>query len=424
MSQKDLRRYDIIKEAIDSTLNSSEAAERLCVSARQVRRLKKRVKQQGARGVIHKNRGRTGNRRIPEAERKNIISLLHARYPDFGPTFASEKLEKEQGIIRDPKTIRQIMIDEGLWKPRTQKGKTNEHRQWRQPRSRYGEMVQFDGSYEYWFEDRAERCCLLLAIDDATGKVIHATFDTDEGVFPVFSFWKEYIERNGRPESIYLDKFSTYKMNRKFAQDNHDLKTQFQRAMEELKIDPITAHSPQAKGRVERVFETWQDRLIKEMRLQDISTKDAANQFLAQTYIGQHNEQFGKEPRKQGNRHTQLTKTEQKRLSSTLSRHTERTVNNDFTVSFNNTWYQITKDQPITVHKKEKITVEEWLDGTIHIRLRGRYLNYDILPDWAKRATGRKKQAEKTWVISTNTTNLGQAIGELSRQIVKERPHH
>lgn len=194
--------------------------------------------------------------------------------------------------------------------------------------------------------------------------------------------------------------------------------------MEELKIDPISAHSPQAKGRVERLFHTLQDRLIKEFRLQNISDQATANQFLQKTFIKQFNTKFAKEPRRIGNRHIQLTPTEKTKLPHILSRQEERCVQNDYTISFNNQWFQIIKDQPVTIQKRDKVLMEKHLDQSIHIRLRGKYLNYELLPDWAKRAPGRKKQAKKIWFIPANNPNLGQAIGQLSRQIVKEHVHH
>jgi len=208
---------------------------------------------------------------LPAKEQERIKMLLHERYADFKPTFASEKLRENHYLDHDPKTIRQIMINEGLWQPK-RKEKISVHRAWRERRSHYGEMIQFDGSYEHWLEDRAGtgELCLLAAIDDATGKIVAARFAEHEGVFPVFGFWQEYLFLRGKPMAIYTDKFSTYKMNQKQAMENHDQKTQFQRATSELQIEAIFAESPQAKGRVERLFGVLQDRLIKELRLAKI----------------------------------------------------------------------------------------------------------------------------------------------------------
>lgn len=399
MSKKELDRHGIIKNLIEKKINGTEAAKLLKLSIRQVRRLKASFKKHGAQGLIHGNRGKISNRKIKNKERKKIVNFIRNHYYDFGPTFATEKLKETHDIVKDPKTIRQIMIDEKLWKPK-QKNKKQKHRQWRQRKSCYGEMEQFDGSYEYWFEDRADKCCLLSSIDDASGKITKAKFDTDEGVFPVFGFWKEYIEANGKPRSIYLDKFSTYKMNQEVAQNNHDTLTQFQRAMDELQIEPITAHSPEAKGRVERLFGTLQDRLIKELRLANISNITEANKFLEQIFIPKFNQRFSVETINKTNLHGKTTAKEIKKLDSIFSKQTVRIVHNDFTVSFKKQWLQLTENQIITVRKKDKVIMEERLDSSIHIRLRGKYLNYRKLPDRQKKLIKK----EQPWVLAAGQT--------------------
>lgn len=400
MSHQEIKRYDIIKKLINKDLNGSAAAELLGLSVRQVRRLKVKVKQKGAAGLVHANRGKLSNRKIPEGERQKIVKLISRHYSDFKPGFAAEKLKERHHIVRDPKTIRQIMIDEGLWKPKVKK--KNVHRSWRQRKASFGEMLQFDGSYEHWLEDRngTGEICLLAAIDDATGIVTKAKFDTDEGVFPVFGFWQEYINANGKPYAIYVDKFSTYKMNQKVAVENHDTKTQFERAMSELNIEPIIAHSSQAKGRVERLFHTLQDRLIKELRLANISTVATANEFLEKTFLPEFNARFSVEPRTKINLHQKLNQTEIKKLDSVFSRQYSRTVRSDWTVSFNKQWHQLTKQQPVTVCKNDVIRVEQRLDGTVHFRLRGKYLNYELLPERAQKLNQNSKNIP--WVIPAN----------------------
>ena len=305
MSKKEVNRYDIIKRLLRKEINGSEASQMLAVTARHIRRLKRRVKESGAKGLIHHARGAKGNRAMPESERSRIASLLHKRYADFKPTFASEKLDELHNIQRDPKTIRSIMTAEGLWKPKQRRAK-DEHRQWRERKACFGEMEQFDGSYEHWFEDRGPEFCLLASMDDATGTITRAQFDHDEGVIPVFDFWKGYIEDHGKPHSIYLDKLSTYKQSDDIAKQNHDALCQFERAMTDLGIKAIPANSPQAKGRIERLFGTLQDRLIKELRLAGISDIEQANIFLAKTFIPKFNKQFGIAPRKNANLHTKL----------------------------------------------------------------------------------------------------------------------
>lgn len=403
MSQREMDRSDIIGRVIRREMKGVDAAKLLRLSTRQVKRLKALVKKHGVRGLVHKGRGKPGNRRMPKEAREQIAQLLHEHYTDFKPTHASEKLRDVHHIVHDPKTIRAILIDEGLWKPRRGKGQ-REHRAWRARKDRYGQMQQFDGSYHNWFEDRdgIGEACLLLSIDDATGRVTQARFANNEGVLSVFAFWRDYILAHGKPRTIYLDKFSTYKMNQKVAVENHETRTQFQRAMQTLHIEDISAHSPEAKGRVERVFETWQDRLVKEMRLAGINTWEEGNRFLEETFIPWFNERYRVEAREPGDLHQTLTLREKNRLDSVFSRHTTRTVNNDFTISFDKTWYQLTKGQPATVCKKDKVTMEERLDGSIHIRLHGKSLNYEILP-----ARLIRPSQTVPWVLQATTKQPG-----------------
>lgn len=392
MSLKELDRNNIINRLLRKEINGTKAANLLKLSVRQTKRLKARVKREGPKGLIHGNRGRPSHNQTPLAEKEKITRLLHKHYYDFKPGFATEKLQEDHRISRDPKTIRQIMIDEKLWQPKTKKEK-REYRSWRERRSAYGEMIQFDGSYEYWFEGRGKSCCLLAGIDDATGKITKAKFAIHEGVFPVFDFWQEYLQTHGKPRAIYLDKFSTYNQNQAVAKENPDTLTQFQRAMEELHIEVIPANSPQAKGRVERLFETLQDRFIKELRLQKISSIDQANEFLEKIFIPKFNQRFSVKPRINSNLHDPLTAKEQKTLASIFSRQTKRTVQNDFTFSFKNQWYQLTENQTATVCKKDKIIVEERLDSTIWVRIRSKCLNYKLLP------MRPKKEKQSAWVL-------------------------
>lgn len=416
MSQKEIDRYGMIQKVIRKEIKGVEAAKLLSLSSRQIKRLKARILRLGAKGLVHGNRGRSGNRRMPEKEKNKIVIFIRRHYADFGPTLASEKLRERHGIQRNPKTIRKIMIDEKLWKPRKRKV-GSKHRAWRPRKASFGEMQQFDGSYHDWFEGRLRdeegnviKACLLASIDDATGRVTKAVFASHEGVFPVFGFWKGYLLSNGKPRLIYLDKFSTYRMNHQTARENTETLTQCERAMRDLGIELITAHSPQAKGRVERLFGTLQDRLIKELRLEGISTIHEADKFLEEVFIPKFNKQFSVEPVSGANLHRPLTKAEQKRLDSIFSRQSERTVQNDFTLSFKNQWYQLTEGQPVTVCKKDKVTVEERLDGSVHVRLKGKYLGYEILPERPKKIT-----RNRPWVLAKTS---------LERRPYRPAPNH
>ncbi|MEE9389889.1 MAG: ISNCY family transposase [Candidatus Aminicenantaceae bacterium] len=337
---------------IDGHITEEEARLQIGLkSVRHIRRIKKRVQEEGATGLLHKSIGTTGNRKLSEEKKKKIISLIQEHYADFKPTFASEKLKEYHDISISHESLRQIMIHQGFWKPKTRKGKGKRH-VWRKRKDSFGQMQQFDGSYHKWFEDRVQECCLLLAVDDATGKITHAEFALNEGVHAVFSFWLSYFKKHGFPLTIYLDKFSTYKINHPTAVDNSALRTQFQRALQCVGVQDITAHSPQAKGRVERMNATLQDRLIKEMRLKNISSIEEGNAFLSEEYIEIFNTQFSVIPASDTDLHRPLRDEVSRQLSSFFSIQSERKVQNDFTLSFKNQFFQLKETQKTTVYKK------------------------------------------------------------------------
>lgn len=379
MSTKEIDRLGVINKLINNQVVAREASEQLRLSVRQVKRLKKQVKLKGPQGLIHQGRGRASNRKLKESLIDKILALLKKIYIGFGPTLAAEKLLEIDKIKISDETLRAIMIKHNIWKPKPRK-KNKEHREWRPRKENFGAMEQYDGSYHHWFEDRAEECCLLLSVDDATGKITKAIFDRHEGVLPTFSFWKTYVEEKGKPASIYLDKFSTYKINHKSAEDNKELITQFQRACEDLGITLITAHSPEAKGRVERMFETLQDRLVKELRLHNISDIETANKFLKEKFIPDFNKRFAVVPVKRTDLHRPLTKIDKVNLDSIFSVHSTRVVMNDFTVQFKNRYFQLSQQQPVVVCRKDKVLIEEHSDGSLVLKLRDKKLNYTELP--------------------------------------------
>lgn len=383
-------KFNVITKVLKKEIKPGLAAKLLGISTRQVRRLKISVREYGVSATVHKLKGKPGNHHIDLMVKKKALTAIKATYSDFKPTFATEKLKENHSIRVSYGTTRLWMIEEGLWKPRKQKAIN--YKSWRPRKDYFGEMQQFDGSYHLWFEDRLLdengallEVCLLASVDDATGKISKATFAANEGVIAVFTFWKEYILQHGKPLSIYLDKFSTYKINHKAAVDNSDLVTQFQRAMQALGIQLITAHSPEAKGRVERLFQTLQDRLVKEMRLANINTPTQANIFLENVFLPAFNNKFSVITTKEGDVHKPLSETDRNNLVSIFSIQSTRRVNNDFTIQFKNNWYQLAEIQPTTVRPKEVITVEERLDGTIHFSLQNFYLNYTVLPEKPKK---------------------------------------
>lgn len=386
MTEKELSRFNIIRRLIDGNINGTDAAKQIDVSIRHVKRLKLKVKERGAEGLIHGNRGQKSNRRIDITE---IEKHLKETYYDFGPTFASEKLEEYHQIKISKESVRTIMTGMGLWKPRYRKQSKKWH-VWRARRDNYGEMQQFDGSYHIWFGN--EESCLLLSVDDATGKIAYAKFDYNEGIIAVFNFWLEYFKKHGFPLSIYLDRFSTYKINHKRAVDDKELITQFQRATNQVGIELITAYSPEAKGRVERMFGTLQDRLVKELRLVGTTTIEEANEFLKE-YIPKFNERFAVVPQRKKNLHKELCETTENKLSQIFSIQSQRKVNNDYTIRFKNNYYQLDRVQTATVYKKDTVIMEEHLDGTVKINLREHYLNYVLLPEKPKKEINIKLSA-------------------------------
>ena len=393
MSAKDLERRDIVQRLLRGGLTIATAASQLRLSNRHTKRLKAKAKTGGLSSLLHGNRGKPSPNRLPESERKKIVALVGKKYFDFSPTFAAEKLSEAHGITHDPKTIQAVLVAANVW-TKSVKRKKDQHRAWRERRPANGDLVQFDGSYEHWFEDRGGESCLLAAIDDATGNLVHAMFDYSEGVVPVCGFWEAYLVKHGKPMAVYLDKFSTYRMNLPTARENADTLTQFQRAMRELRIDVIHANSPQAKGRVERLFQTLQDRLIKELRLNNIYDIETANQFLIKKFIPAFNTKFAVEPRTKANHHRPLTERESNNLAGILCRQEERTVRSDFTISYQTHWYQLTAEQPVTICKKDVVIVEERKGKDIHIRLRGKYLNWKILPTRPLKAA-----KQPSWVL-------------------------
>ena len=384
MTQKELSRAGVIKNLIASSINGTEAAEQLNLSVRQIRNIKAKVKKYGIKGIIHGHRGNPGNRRMPDKKVGEMEKLVKEKYYDFGPTFASEKLEEEHQIKIGKETLRLLMIEWQLWKVKPRK-KNKEYRAWRQRKDYYGEMEQFDGCYYDWLEDRGPRCCLLASIDDATNKITGLKFVHDEGLKPVSSFWKEYLKTQGKPLKIYLDRFSTYKNTHEAVKDDPRVLTQFQRMMRQLDIETISAFSPQAKGRIERLFFTLQHRLVREMRLVGIFTIEQANQFVKKVFIPKFNAKFSVVPKKRGNVHRKLTKIEEKKLDQIFSRQEARYVNNDFTVRSKGKWFQLAEKQPVLVRKKERILVEERISGEIFLSLRGKCLNFTLLPERPKR---------------------------------------
>jgi hypothetical protein len=382
LTASEQERYDTIRDCIDGDITNKEASTRLGLKIRQVQNLKRAVEEYGKEGIIHGSKGKIPPNATSDTVAKKVTAFFEQKkHQDFGPTFAQEKL-LDIGVTINPETLRLLMIKKKIWKPRPRRGPQIVH-EWRDRKDCFGELVQFDGSYHDWFENGGEEC-LLAAIDDATSRIVHAVFEDNEGVRAVFRFWKVYVEAYGRPVAIYLDKFSTYKVNHKNAVDNKEFMTQFQRAMDELDVQVICANSPEAKGRIERLFGTLQDRMVKEMRLRDTKERDEANLYIYEKYIPDHNRRFGVPAKNPIDAHRPLTDELRAKLSSIFSIQSRRKVRNDYTIQFKNNWYQIEATSGTAIYKRDEVTIEERLDGTLHIRLKAVYLKYRVLPERPK----------------------------------------
>ena len=378
MSNKEIDKLKVIQNVIHKQLTWVQAGHQLGLSDRQIGRLCARVRHKGNRGIIHGLRGRPSNHRLQPGLLAGALDKVRTLYPDFHPTFANEKLRDVHGLWLSTFTLRQGMIGEGLWKPRKHKA---QHRTWRERRPCVGMLVQLDGSDHDWFEDRGPRCVLLIFIDDATSRILYGEFIPVEDTFHLLRAAKKYLLEQGRPVALYVDKDGIYKINRppsieEQLRDEEPL-TQFSRAMKELGIEVITAHSPQAKGRVERSFKTHQDRLVKELRLAGISNREKATQFLRRVYIPRHNARFAVEPANPLNVHRALLPSH--RLDEILSFRIERTVFNDFTLRCHNRFFQIVQKQSLRIHPGDKVIVETRLDGSVHLRAKGHELNFHLI---------------------------------------------
>lgn len=368
MRQKELKRLHVIRKVLEKGIKQVAAAEILSLSSRQIRRITKRVRLEGDKGVVHKSRGQPSKRRIPNTTREKIIDLYRSQYSDFGPTLASEKLEERNHLHVSDETLRLWLLASGDWKKRR---KMRGHRRWRERKGHRGEMIQMDGSHHDWFEGRGPECVLMSYIDDATGKVF-GRFYAYEGTIPALDSFKRYIQKNGLPISLYLDRHTTYKSTAKVSAEdilNEEVPlSEFERALKELDVNLIHATSAQAKGRVERLFRTLQDRLIKEMRLRGLRTMQEGNQFLQQ-YLPVYNHRFSVPPREKQDLHRSLAKGFN--LDAILCIKTERVLRNDFTVAHNKKLYQV-EDRI----RASKIFVHESINGSLKMTYRDRSLRF------------------------------------------------
>jgi hypothetical protein len=383
MKAKELKRLQVIRKVLDRELNQQEAAELLRLSDRQIRRIVRRVRQEGDKGIIHRLRGKPGCHRLKEGFRQKVIALYRKSYEGFGPVLASEKMLKRDHLKICDETLRLWLMAERLWQAKRQRGA--QKRTWRARKEHLGEMVQMDGSHHDWLEGRGPKLVLMGYIDDATSR-IYARFYEYEGTKPAMESLKAYINRYGIPTSIYLDKHSTYKTNKKYTyqdwpfRDNEEL-TQFARACRQLGIELIYANSPQAKGRIERVFGTLQDRLVKEMRLEKIKTLKEANEFLRR-YLPGFNKKFNVAAKESGDYHRPAEGFDADEI---LSIQTEHALRNDRTVMHDKYLYQV-----LNRTRAKTVTVHEYLNGRMVIKSANSRLAYQRIEERPQKAVTRK----------------------------------
>lgn len=373
MSKKELRRLPIIHKVMEKRLTQIKAAEMLDLADRQIRRIIKKIQKGGDQAIVHGNRGNPSPFKLSESKTEEIRGIVEKKYYDFGPTFAAEKLLECEKIKIGKEKLRQLMTSWHIWHPKNRK-KRKIH-QWRERKLHRGEMIQMDGSDHDWLEGRGPRLVLMGYIDDA-GNEFFGQFYKCEGTFSAMESFKQYMIKYGIPFSLYMDKHSAYKTTR---QPNleEDLKgefakTQFARSLDELNVKIIYAHSPQAKGRIERVFETLQDRLTKEMRLSGISTLNQANVFLTE-YLSKHNARFTVKPFKRGNLHRMIPK--KLNFDEIFCIKEFRTIGNSYTVHWKNRMFFIKK--PSITMKKQRVCIMEHFNGKITLKLNRKYLLFE-----------------------------------------------
>ncbi len=361
MSRKELNRLEILGRVLERRLTQVEAGSQLGLSVRQVARLCRKLRTEGPPGLVSKKRGLTSNRVLPSALRERSLDLIRSRYPDFGPTLAAEKLREHHNVIVSVETLRKWMVDAEIWV--TRRSRTGRVHQPRHRRSCVGELIQIDGCDHEWFEERAPRCTLLVYVDDATSRLMEIRFVASESTFDYFTSTESYLRRHGKPVAFYSDQASIFRIAGS-ARKTGGL-TQFSRALSELNIDIVCANTPQAKGRVERAHLTLQDRLVKELRLRDISTPEAGNAY-APEFIEDYNKRFAKEPLSHHDAHRPVRDDENLALIFTWQE--DRKVSQNLTLHYKRALYLIEPGPNTQRLRGKRCRVYEYADGHLEFR--------------------------------------------------------
>jgi transposase len=368
MSTKEAQRFALIQQVLSKSTTQRAAAIALGLSERQIKRLCRKVREQGTQGLISQRRGQISNRRIPQTQRDHFVGLVRQHYIDFGPELAREYLAQEYGFTHSTETLRTWMIQDGLWQAKPRKMARLHSPRERRPRR--GELVQIDGSHHDWFEGRAPKCCLIAFIDDATGEVLGARFSPTETTQAYFEVLHRHIQAHGIPLALYSDRHSIFTKH-----DSEDpAPTQFERALLQLGIEPIQAYSPQAKGRVERLFQTLQDRLTKAMRVQSVNSMQEANAWL-DSYLQTHNQRFAVQAREPQDAHLPYSGTSEA-LHRICALHHQRQLSSQLSCQFEGSVVQVHPDQASAPRGRAKVDIVEFADGRLELLYRGEALQH------------------------------------------------
>lgn len=369
MSEKDLKRLEVLKEVQIGRCKQAKAGRNLGISPRQVRRLVRRLEKEGPKGIVSKKIGAPGNHRLPPENTAQVVAFCRLpEHSDFGPTLTQEYLLQNGIASVSVSFVRKTMIQEGLW--HSKKPRRARVHPLRQRRAQKGELIQLDGSDHDWFEGRGPRCTLLVFIDDATSETLHLKFVKSENLLDYFEATREYIEKCGRPEAFYPDKHSVFRVNREGALSGNGM-TQFGRAMKELGIELICANSPQAKGRVERRNRDFQNRLVKAMRIAKICNIEAANAFLP-SFLDKFNQQFAKAPQNPIDAHKPLLDAHN--LDRIFCIKDTRRLSNNLTLQYDNVIYQVLAAGKEYTLRRAEVTVLKTTNGSVVIECRGKIL--------------------------------------------------
>lgn len=377
MSSNELRRVGVLARVASAKLNLINAAEILELSYRQMKRLWHRYREEGAEGLKHRSAGRSSNRSKPKKLREKVLRLVRKKYSGqegerFGPQLAAEHLASDDQLVVSAPTLRRWMLEEGLWSRARKRGA---HRQWRERKKHFGELVQMDGSFHAWLEERGPRGCLMNMVDDATGTTA-ARMGAEETIWAAAGVLRAWIEKYGVPLALYTDWKNVYVRE---PSEEELLRgevpvTQFGRICQRLGIRIIAANSAQAKGRVERNHGTHQDRLVKKMRLKKIATYAQANEFLEREYLAEHNRRFAKAPASEKDYHHPAPK--RRELQAVFHLETQRVIGNDWVVRYENRYFQVQRQARRYAPAKATVKVCTWEDGRLEIQYRGQALSW------------------------------------------------